>query len=118
MPAARKPRTPGGKPARRNLTSKRSNSRTSGTNAAISFGPEICNDLAAAEQREWLVTNGIGGFASGTVAGSATRRYHGLLVAALSPPVGRTLLAGGVDEIVSVGGVAYPLASHRWVSGA
>ncbi len=82
------------------------------------LGPAICNDLAAAEQREWLVTNGIGGFASGTVAGSATRRYHGLLVAALSPPVGRTLLAGGVDEIVSVGGVAYPLASHRWVSGA
>ena len=72
--------------------------------ATIAFGREICNDLAAAEQREWLVTNGIGGFASGTVAGSATRRYHGLLVAALKPPAGRTLLVGGLDEIVSVDG--------------
>src|SRR5215831_21074667 len=60
-----------------------------------SFSPEICNDLAAAEQREWLVTNGLGGFASGTVAGSSTRRYHGLLFAALDPPQGRTLLVGG-----------------------
>jgi hypothetical protein len=46
--------------------------------AQIHFGREICGDLAAAEKREWLVTNGIGGFASGTVAGLQTRRYHGL----------------------------------------
>ena len=58
----------------------------------IDFGREICGDLDAAEQREWLATNGLGGFASGTVAGSLTRRYHGLLVAALKPPLGRTLL--------------------------
>src|SRR5437763_2724197 len=85
---------------------------------AVSFGPEVCHDLAAAEQREWLVTNGIGGFASGTVAGSATRRYHGLLIAALNPPGGRTLLGCGLDEIVSVDGQTYPLATHRWASGA
>ena len=54
---------------------------------AIDFGREICGDLAAAEAREWLVTNGIGGFACGTVAGTLTRRYHGLLVAALPPAV-------------------------------
>jgi len=56
--------------------------------AEIQFGREICGDLTAAESREWLVTNGIGGYASGTIAGSQTRRYHGLLVAALRPPVG------------------------------
>lgn len=84
----------------------------------ISFGPDICHDLVAAEQREWLVTNGIGGFASGTIAGSATRRYHGLLVAALNPPTGRTLLVGGIDELVSVDGQAFELATHRWASGA
>ncbi len=86
--------------------------------AAISFGPEICNDLAAAEQREWLVTNGLGGFASGTVAGSSTRRYHGLLIAALAPPSVRTHLVGGLDELATVDGKTYELATHRWASGA
>src|SRR5713226_9110121 len=47
--------------------------------AVVSFGREICGHLEAAEKREWLVTNGLGGFASGTVAGHLTRRYHGLL---------------------------------------
>jgi len=84
----------------------------------VSFDPEICNDLSAAEQREWLVTNGIGGFASGTVAGSATRRYHGLLFAALHPPVRRTLLVSGLDEIIRVGEQSFELATHRWLSGA
>src|SRR3954453_19325090 len=41
-------------------------------------------------RREWLVTNGLGGYASGTVAGVMTRRYHGLLVASLTAPLGRT----------------------------
>jgi predicted glycogen debranching enzyme len=86
--------------------------------SAVSFGPEICGDLEAAEHREWLVTNGIGGFASGTVAGSATRRYHGLLLAALTPPAGRTHLIGALDEVVTVGDAAYELATHRWASGA
>lgn len=86
--------------------------------AEIQFGREICGDLAAAESREWLVTNGIGGYASGTIAGSQTRRYHGLLVAALQPPVGRTLLVSAIDEIVHYAGADFSLATHRWVSGA
>lgn len=49
----------------------------------VDFGREIIGELAEAEQREWLVTNGLGGFACGTVAGLLTRRYHGLLIAAL-----------------------------------
>ncbi len=86
--------------------------------AEVQFGREICGDLAAAESREWLVTNGIGGYASGTVAGSQTRRYHGMLVAALQPPVGRTQLVSAIDEIVHYAGADFPLATHRWASGA
>jgi predicted glycogen debranching enzyme len=52
--------------------------------------------------REWLVTNGLGGYASGTVAGVATRRYHGLLVAALPAPLGRCVMLGQVHELVRV----------------
>jgi predicted glycogen debranching enzyme len=100
------------------LPAKRPRAAKITNNDLISFGPEICNDLAAAEQREWLVTNGIGGFASGTVAGSATRRYHGLLVAALHPPAGRTSLVDGIDELASIDGKSYDLATHRWASGA
>jgi predicted glycogen debranching enzyme len=81
------------------------------------FGREVCGFLPAAEKREWLVTNGIGGFAMGTVAGLPTRRYHGLLVAALKPPLGRTLLLAKLDETVSYDGRDYPLYANRWVDG-
>jgi predicted glycogen debranching enzyme len=86
--------------------------------ATIEFGREICGDLGAAESREWLVTNGIGGFASGTVAGSSTRRYHGVLIAALQPPLGRKQLVSAIDETLRYDGGEYSLATHRWVSGA
>jgi predicted glycogen debranching enzyme len=86
--------------------------------AEIQFGREICGGLEAAESREWLVTNGIGGYASGTVAGSQTRRYHGLLMAALQPPVGRTQLVSAIDEIAHYDGADFKLAVHRWASGA
>ncbi|MGB2625786.1 MAG: amylo-alpha-1,6-glucosidase [Candidatus Acidiferrum sp.] len=85
--------------------------------AEIQFGREVCGDLDAAEKREWLVTNGIGGYASGTVAGTATRRYHGLLMAALEPPAGRTLLVSGLDENVRYLDSTYSLATNRWASG-
>jgi predicted glycogen debranching enzyme len=85
---------------------------------AVQFGREICNDLGAAESREWLVTNGIGGYASGTIAGGMTRRYHALLMAALHPPLGRTHLVAWLDEIVRYAGAEFALATHRWVSGA
>lgn len=85
---------------------------------AVEFGRDVSGELAAVEEREWLSTNGIGGFASGTVSGIATRRYHGLLMAALRPPLGRTLLVGGVDETVEMEGEAFPLAAHRWVGGS
>jgi predicted glycogen debranching enzyme len=89
-----------------------------GVNATIRFGREICGNLREAEAREWLVTNGIGGYASGTIAGGMSRRYHGLLVAALQPPVGRTQLVAWIDEIVRYGDAEFALATHRWASGA
>lgn len=84
----------------------------------IEFGRDICGDLAQAGGREWLVTNGIGGYASGTVAGLLSRSYHGLLVAALQPPLGRTLLLTKLDETASYDGRDYPLFANRWASGA
>src|SRR6187455_2357069 len=48
--------------------------------------------------REWLVTNGLGGYASGTVGGVATRRYHGLLIAALPAPLGRLMMLNHLAE--------------------
>src|SRR5215213_2242491 len=48
--------------------------------------------------KEWLVTNGLGGYASGTVAGALTRRFHGLLIAALPTPFGRTMMLNGISE--------------------
>src|SRR5215207_7546491 len=50
--------------------------------------------------REWLVTNGLGGYASGTVSGVMTRRYHGLLVAALPAPFGRVVMLNHVAEFL------------------
>jgi len=84
----------------------------------VDFGREICGRLPTAESREWLCTNGLGAFASGTVAGLLTRRYHGLLVAALQPPLGRTLLVTKLDDTVEYDGLRRPLCTNRWADGA
>jgi predicted glycogen debranching enzyme len=83
----------------------------------VSFGREVCGDLSAGLRREWLVTNGLGGYASSTLIGVNTRRYHGLLVAALTPPGGRTVLVGGLVEWASYDGHRYPLATHEYGDG-
>ena len=83
----------------------------------IEFGREICGQLASAESREWLVTNGIGGFAMGTIAGLLTRRYHGLLIAALAPPLGRTLMLAKLDEDAKYDGQRFKLFANRWEDG-
>ncbi len=70
------------------------------------------------DTREWLTTNGLGGYAGGTVTGANSRRYHGLLVAALEPPGARTVLLQRVDETVIVGGEVYELATSFWQSGS
>lgn len=73
--------------------------------------------LATATQLEWLETNGLGGYACGTVSGIRTRRYHGLLVAALRPPTGRTLLVAATDEQASDGKNIFPLTAHLFRDG-
>ncbi|MGD0475372.1 MAG: amylo-alpha-1,6-glucosidase [Candidatus Velthaea sp.] len=75
-------------------------------------------NLERAESREWLVTNGRGGYASGTVAGTLTRCYHGLLIAALAPPVERRLVVAKCEIDVTYDGVDYSLAANRWAGGA
>jgi len=91
---------------------------------ALDFGRAMCGVLEMAEKQEWLVTNGIGGYASGTVANLLTRRYHGLLMAALQPPLGRTLLLAKLDETAEYDGIQaenghyYPLFVNRWTNGA
>ena len=83
----------------------------------VDFGREVCCDLEAAESREWLVTNGIGGYAFGTVAGHQTRCYHGLLIAALQPPLGRKLLLAKVDETARYAARQFELFTNRWADG-
>lgn len=83
----------------------------------MQLGRDICGNLAIAEQREWLVTNGIGGYACGTVAGLLTRHYHGLLLAALKPPLDRTLLLTKLDEVVTYSDRVYELGCDRWADG-
>jgi predicted glycogen debranching enzyme len=83
----------------------------------IIFGREICGDLEQSLRREWLVTNGLGGYGAGTLTGCQTRRYHGLLVAAEKPPVGRTLLLVDLDVAARVDGRTYELACHEYEGG-
>jgi predicted glycogen debranching enzyme len=80
----------------------------------IPFGAEICRHLEAATQREWLETNGLGGFASSTISGLNTRRSHGLLVAALPPPVGRVVLLAKLEETLIVRGERFELSANQY----
>jgi 4-alpha-glucanotransferase len=84
----------------------------------LKLGRDICNDLGAAERREWWLANGRGGYAGGTVAGSLTRRYHGLLIAPIDPPLGRVLVLTKADATATIDGRSYPLFTNRWTSGA
>ncbi len=85
---------------------------------SLDWGREVCGNLEAAEQREWLVANGLGGFACGTLTGTLTRRYHGLLVAALRPPLGRRLVVTKMEEDVDYAGRAFALSTDRWADGS
>ncbi len=86
-------------------------------NRVVVGGRELCCHFQTAQSREWLVTNGLGSYASGTLAGVLTRRYHGLLVAALEPPLSRTLLVTKIDEIAQYNHQSFPLYTNRWASG-
>ncbi len=83
----------------------------------IAFGRQVCGDLEAASRREWLLSDGLGGFAMGTVAGLRTRRYHGLLVVATAPPDGRRLGLAALDPVLVVGDRRLRLGCHEWSGG-
>jgi predicted glycogen debranching enzyme len=80
----------------------------------INFGREICTNYEAASGREWLETNGIGGFAASTISGANTRRYHGLLTAATRPPLGRVTMLSKFEEIVTVDGETFELSANQY----
>ena len=69
-------------------------------------------DLKDAIRKEWVISNGIGGFASSTVIGANTRRYHGLLIAPLLPPARRHLLVSKLDESIMVGNDKFDLYTN------
>ncbi|HLO99246.1 MAG TPA: amylo-alpha-1,6-glucosidase [Fimbriimonas sp.] len=71
-------------------------------------------DPLVATQKEWLITNGIGGFAMGTATGLNTRRYHGFLIAATSPPTGRMLLFPACDAFAVLGKRVVALSSNQY----
>jgi len=81
------------------------------------IGRALCGNFESAVRREWLVTNGLGGYACGTVALANTRRYHAFLMASLAPPVQRTLLIAKVEVSVEYLGRRYALGSNEFADG-
>src|SRR6266550_838158 len=80
----------------------------------IEIDQESCRNLETALSREWLETNGIGGFSSSTITGLNTRRYHGLLAAATKPPVGRLVLLSKLEETLIIEGRRYELSANQY----
>jgi predicted glycogen debranching enzyme len=85
----------------------------------ITFGPRVCAHLGEGATREWLVPDGRGGYAMGTVSGLRTRRYHGLLVVSGRMPAARHLGLASLDPVLTwPSGAQVRLAAHEWASGA
>ena len=84
------------------------------TPAPIEVPREVCTLYPRASRLEWQLTNGTGGFAMGTVAGSNTRRYHGLLVASLHPPVARVVTLARLEETALTPRGAVPLSVNQY----
>lgn len=74
----------------------------------------ICTNLEATRAREWLETNGIGGFSSSSIIGLNTRRYHGLLTAAITAPGGRFVLLSKLEETLFIEGQAFELSANQY----
>jgi predicted glycogen debranching enzyme len=78
----------------------------------IIFDETVCRNYKAASTREWLETNGIGGFACGTISGANIRRYNGLLTAATEPPLGRISMLSKYEETIYVNGQRFDLSTN------
>lgn len=83
----------------------------------INFNAEQCADFDFSSSREWLETNGRGGFASATVSGMNTRRYHALLVAAPAGQTQRVVLLSKLEETLVVGATRFDLSTNRYAPG-
>ena len=81
----------------------------------IKLSKKIVTDFESSISREWIETNGIGGYASGTLSGAHTRRYHGLLVAATEPPLGRVVLLSKFEETLVVGDARFDLSTNEYL---
>lgn len=80
----------------------------------MDFSQAECTNLEISSRREWLLTNGIGGFAMSSLSGINTRRYHGLLVAATVPPVTRMVLLAGIDASITTDGTPVGISSNQY----
>src|SRR5689334_22329292 len=80
----------------------------------IAFDRDTCSDFETALSKEWLETNGLGGFSSSTIIGCNTRRQHGILVAATQPPAVRMMLVNGLEEWLMIGGTRYNLSCQQY----
>ena len=80
----------------------------------IQFGQDICSDPELSLSREWLETNGLGGFSSSTIIGLNTRRYHALLVVATKPPVGRLVMLSKLEETLILNGRRYEFSANQY----
>jgi len=83
----------------------------------ISLDQEMLSNFDTSIQKEWIVTNGLGGYASSTVLGINTRKYHGLLVAAFHPPRDRTICLEKLDEEARIGNDTYQLGANEFQNG-
>lgn len=81
---------------------------------SITLDRQVLSDFENAVQKEWLITNGLGGYASSTVLGLNTRKYHGLLVAAVQPPRDRRVFLAKLDEDILLGNDVYRLGANEF----
>ncbi|MFA6356714.1 MAG: glycogen debranching enzyme N-terminal domain-containing protein, partial [Candidatus Omnitrophota bacterium] len=85
------------------------------TGDVIRFGRDVCGDFQAATSKEWIETNGLGGYASSTIIGTNTRRYHGLLVASARPSLSRMVMLSKLEEtLVLKDGSRYNLSCNKY----
>ena len=90
---------------------------TGRSSGRLSIGPEILNDSTKALNLEWIITNGLGGYASSSVLGTNSRKYHGVLVAAFNPPVDRRVVLSKLDEELFADGETYCLGVNEFSKG-
>ncbi|MFB0501812.1 MAG: amylo-alpha-1,6-glucosidase [Candidatus Bathyarchaeia archaeon] len=83
----------------------------------IHLGPSVLSDFNKAIRMEWVVTNGLGGYASSTALGVNTRKYHGFLIAAFNPPIDRRVLLTKLDEEVQIGSKSHSIGSNEFGYG-